>query len=291
MFGLTQTTKLEGAKPHQRPPYVIGPLSVEYLVIAGGGSALRMQGCAGGGAGGVRSTTELIRQGQYSIVVGAGGAPAALSGTNSSVTFGTTFSATGGGRGGGDGGNGLAGGSGGGGGNTDGIGGAGNAGSYSPVEGFGGGNFTTNRSGSGGGAGGAGANGSTPNAIGGIGTNTYSDFLSAISSVMPAGWQSATSSGYIAGGGGAGAFNNNAGGAGGAGGGGAAGGASGTDGVDFTGSGGGGTDQNGSDPGNGGSGLVVIRYAGGARATGGDFRVASGGYTYHVFKSSANFNA
>jgi hypothetical protein len=40
---------------------------------------------------------------------------------------------------------------------------------------------------------------------------------------------------------------------------------------------------------NGGSGIVIIRYAGGARFTAGNSQYSSGGYTYHVFTSNASF--
>jgi hypothetical protein len=46
-----------------------GPLSVEFLAVAGGGSGAR----AGGGAGGVLSSTSALNVGVYPIVVGAGG--------------------------------------------------------------------------------------------------------------------------------------------------------------------------------------------------------------------------
>ena len=40
---------------------------------------------------------------------------------------------------------------------------------------------------------------------------------------------------------------------------------------------------------NGGSGVIIIRYSGAQRGTGGTI-TASGGYTYHTFTSSGTFN-
>jgi hypothetical protein len=41
--------------------------------------------------------------------------------------------------------------------------------------------------------------------------------------------------------------------------------------------------------GNGGSGIVQVRYAGGTQASGGNYTYTSGGYTIHVFTSSGTF--
>jgi hypothetical protein len=41
---------------------------------------------------------------------------------------------------------------------------------------------------------------------------------------------------------------------------------------------------------NGGSGIVIIRYSGAQRGTGGTV-VTTGGYTYHTFTSSGTFTA
>jgi len=62
-----------------------------------------------------------------------------------------------------------------------------------------------------------------------------------------------------------------------------------------TGGGGGGGDQSALQSyrgvgGNGGSGIVVIRYEGGQRGTGGTIS-SSGGFTYHLFTSSGIFTA
>jgi len=162
--------------------------------------------------------------------------------------------------------------------------------------GFAGGNSNSSAYGAasgGGGAGAAGGNGPGNGPVGaggnpgdyaagagGQGTILFSSWLTAISSAMSgvSGWSTATSGGRIAGGGGGGAFqvSGNIPAAGGAGGGGAGGiggdgrggwsysVVAGGNGVTNTGSGGGGNiNQGGSyvvGPGNGGSGLVVVRY-------------------------------
>jgi hypothetical protein len=41
-------------------------------------------------------------------------------------------------------------------------------------------------------------------------------------------------------------------------------------------------------PGNGASGVAIVRYQGGQRGTGGTI-TSSGGYTYHTFTSSGTF--
>ena len=47
---------------------------------------------------------------------------------------------------------------------------------------------------------------------------------------------------------------------------------------------------NGNTGGNGGSGVVIIRYLGSTRGSGGTI-TSSGGYTYHTFNSSGTFTA
>lgn len=241
--------------------------TVDVLAVAGGGGGSQ----AGGGAGGVIvSDAKSITAGSYPIVVGTGGATG-VSGLNTTC-FGHT--ANGGGRGGL--GNDQAGGSGGsgGGGGRD-YGGAGSAtqGSGTGYVGYGfnGGNASQTGHGGAGGGGGAGAAGGNgggngqqsaeAGGAGGAGHNGKSAWLSAISSIMPSNWQTATSTGRIAGGGGS---SSNSGsslgtsGAGGAGGGGrgfnpAVGGFYGDPGIDHTGGGGGSSRE-------GGAGLVIVRY-------------------------------
>ncbi len=249
-------------------------LTCDYLVVAGGGGGGQNTG-GGGGAGGYRtsldsSTLSLTAQ-NYAVTVGAGGLGGSpqftsqgFNGSNSSFS---TITASGGGGGGGSGTlAGLAGGSGGGasrGAIAFANGGAGNSGSYSPVEGYAGGSNGGVSSGNSGGGGGAGAVGVAAllnvSGAGGAGRNTNSAWATATNTGV---------SGYYAGGGGGGAYTGTAG-AGGAGGGGA-----GSfdnvavpgNGVTNTGGGGGGQNNNNNPPNgnrgaNGGSGIVIVRYA------------------------------
>ena len=245
-------------------------LSCDYLVVAGGGSGGNNIG-GGGGAGGFRiATSQSLTATSYTVTVGAGGGNSASGNTS---TF-NALATTGGGAGGGANVNGSAGGSGGGGGGaTTGSGGAGNSGSYSPVEGYQGGNGNQgagggNRSGGGGGAGAVGQNyQTTASGAGGVGAGGASYTNYAIINAMAA----ATGTGvlssshyYYAGGGGGGNQGANINGVGGIGGGGTGG--NNTDGISGRtntggGGGGGGNDlSNGFSGGNGGSGIVIVRY-------------------------------
>jgi hypothetical protein len=154
----------------------VSTIPIEYLVVAGGGSAGGSAGGAGG-AGGYRTNfggtkINLNPATSYTITVGAGGAKVLITGSaqngnkgvNSSIsgTGITTISSTGGGFGGGENGgyNGGIGGSGGGqAGNGDqSTTAAGNEGGYSPVEGYRGGySFTSGGYKKGGGGGGGSA--------------------------------------------------------------------------------------------------------------------------------------
>ena len=260
---------------------------VEYLVVAGGGSGA----LGGGGAGGYREASVAVMTGaSYSILVGAGGAGVADTRNNagndgSSSSIGALVSSLGGGGGGayGDGGvnfrNGRPGGSGGGGGGlftaqTNTPGGAGTSG-----QGFAGGRSSSTINGTAGGGGGA-------SAVGVDGT----------ANSAPAGNGGAGASSAItgtavtrAGGGGAGssvAGSPGVGGAGGGGGGGAS--AVGVGGTANTGGGGGGS--GGQTSGSGGSGIVIIRYLGAQRGTGGTV-TSAGGFTIHTFTTSGTFTA
>ena len=239
-------------------------LSCDYLVVAGGGAGgtgqQGGQNSGGGGAGGFRTGTGLsLSATNYTVTVGAGGARNTIdygkggNGTNSILS---TISATGGGGGGGSptGLNVAQTGGSGGGGAINASGAAGNAGSYSPVEGYAGGNGTNPNAGGGGGSSAAGttASGSAGGGgAGGAGTaNSYSG-----SSVTYAG-------------GGGGASDSGSGGAGGSGGGGAGAAGSSSSAVAGTpnlggGGGGGSAGTTGTYTygGNGGSGIVIIRYA------------------------------
>jgi hypothetical protein len=223
-------------------------LDVEALVVAGGGSG-GSAGGAGGGAGGLLTGSLALVDGSFTVVVGAGGAPATSApgnaGTASSFV---SLSAVGGGRGGNQGvvsRNGGPGGSGGGGGGAEtalGIGGAGTLG-----QGNAGGDGSTNfNAGGGGGAGTAGGNAAV-----GVGGNGGDGLFSSITG---------TATFYAGGGGGMSNTTGQVGGDGGVGGGGAGNeGAAPGNGVDGLGGGGGGT-RGIRASGAGGSGVVVVRY-------------------------------
>lgn len=227
-----------------------GSSDVEYLVIAGGGSGGKSdRGGGGGGAGGYRTAPGFPVSVQgYPITVGAGGpAPQAsdATGSSGSPSVFSSITSSGGGAGGGNF-SGLPGGSGGGCSHGPGSAGSGNSPSVSPPQGNPGGVGQNGPSYNGGGGGGASASGvpGSSGSTGGAGspsTITGSDVTRA-------------------GGGGGGRQPGNAG-AGGAGGGGGP--SYGDAGDVNTGSGGvGGTGRNaGQQPaGNGGSGVVIIRY-------------------------------
>jgi hypothetical protein len=245
-----------------RSPYAY---SVDYLVIAGGGGGCgAAQRGGGGGAGGYREATTTLSIGTaYTVTIGAGGA--ATSNGSDSV-FGSITS-TGGGRGANSTLTGGAGGSGGGGGNAGGGGGAGTSG-----QGFNGGaSEGFSGTGGGGGANGVGANGLSGGGSGGSGKTS-----------------SINGTSTTRGGGGGGGNSSGNGGAGG-GGSGAAGSGSPTSGTVNTGGGGGGN-WDGSGTASGGSGIVIIRYLGSQRGTGGTV-TSSGGYTIHTFTSSGTYTA
>ena len=248
-------------------------LTCDYLVIAGGGSgggdpSNRDQG-AGGGAGGLRSTVGTTGGGgtlesalsltaqAYTITVGAGGAGSTTTGANGTNSTLSTITATGGG-GGGDAnesttsGNGLTGGSGGGSGSGP---SQKSAGSGTTNQGYAGG-LGMNPSGGGGGGGAGGTPAAAITGFGGNGGNGVAISLLAQPTKTGVNYY------YAAGGGGGGESTINPG-LGGLGGGGKGGKDFGYAGVAGTGSGGGGagTDYASSKGGNGGSGLVIIRYA------------------------------
>jgi hypothetical protein len=259
-----------------------GLYSVEYLLVAGGGSGGGYVS-GGGGAGGLLSGTSVVTAlTAYGITVGAGAARSTLgnlgaSGNNSVFNSLTAIGGGAGAIGGGGVGVATSGGSGGGGGssvNTP-TGGSGTAG-----QGFAGGNsgFSSGNYPSAGG-GGAGAVGQSPAGAGSAGGNGG----------VGVNWQSLGT--FYAGGGGAGA--SSSGGTGGSGGGGNGGefnaSTPGTDGGANTGGGGGGN-GNGTYGGAGGSGISIIRYLGAQRGTGGTV-TSAGGYTYHTFTSSGTYTA
>ena len=243
-------------------------LTVDYLVVAGGGGGGTYL-AGGGGAGGLRSTVTATGGGgslesalslsagkSYPVIVGAGGngAPSQTNNAtagNSSVF--STITSTGGAPGPGyaaPSANGVTGGSGSGGRHT-GTGGAGTA-----NQGYAGGNGYSVGSvfagGGGGGANAVGGNGSgSSGGAGGAGVATSitgSSVTYAGGGGGSGGWTSGANAGGAggAGGGGAGAYNTNA-----------------TAGTANTGGGGGATsnDAGTNNGGNGGSGIVIIRYA------------------------------
>lgn len=245
------------------------PLTVSYLVVAGGGGS----NTGGGGAGGYLTNyggtaLTLASSTNYLVTVGAGGAGAThvnkTSVTSGSDSIFSIIGSTGGGRSGlTDGGlqDGVAGGSGGGGagdGNGS-TGGSGNTPSTTPSQGNNGGGAPNSAPYPGGGGGGAGG-------IGGAGSGQYGGAggLGLANSIT------GTSTFYAGGGGGGAAYSNSqgypgqTGGIGGSGIGGNGGSnANGGDGTANTGSGGGGlggytiANRTG---GNGGSGVVILRY-------------------------------
>lgn len=245
---------------------------VEYLIVAGGGAggpdnASGLDASGGGGAGGFISSSLFVTSSTaYPIVVGTGGTGfngdtgAGNNGSGSSV-FG--FSALGGGGGASQAGDAANGGSGGGGASRGSTNPVRLFGSGSGTQGFNGGSATQATNGAGGGGGGAFSAGSTP------GTNTYGGGGSGKL------WLDGTL--YAKGGDtmGSGTTPQSA-----------------VNGTDNTGNGGGGVKNSGTTAGgDGGSGIVAIRYvSGSASATGGTI-VNSGGYTYHYFTGSGTFTA
>ena len=249
-----------------------GGYTLEFLVVGGGGGG----GVSGGGAGGMLTGSGYVvnPSSAYTVTIGAGGATATAGVTSS---FGANLYGYGGGRGVTGGYSGGSGGSGGGAYSGD------NTNSYAvglgiPGQGNNGGLSYPNFTGSGGG-GGAGAVGGT-GYLGGGGDGG----AGASSSI------SGTATNYAGGGGGGG--NTSGGGTGGAGG--AGGGGAGatlvnaTAGTANTGGGGGGSFSG--TGGAGGSGIIVVRYLGAQRGTGGAV-TSSGGYTIHTFTSSGTFTA
>jgi hypothetical protein len=278
--------------------YASNTLDVEYLIVAGGGGGgssptNNNDGCGGGGAGGLLLGKTTLTTPSHSVVVGAGG-----TGVNSSLTPGTDggnssvfgFNAIGGGGGATQNQAGRAGGSGGGAGNGGAVGPfAGGAGVLG--QGNDGGNVTTSAvnwvGAGGGGAGGTGSSGNQGTLLQGNGGPGISSSISG-------------NGVYYAGGGGGGASGGRLGGGGGNSGlaplGGIGGGADGgyergkaPSGTVNTGGGGGGalgnTDAWGGD---GGSGIVIIRYRGPQRASGGTV-TTSNGWTIHTFTASGTF--
>lgn len=273
----------------------VATLAVEFNVVAGGGGG-GSRHAGGGGGGGWLSTNQTLNVGTaYPVVVGAGGAGAGATsdnathpGTNGGNSSFNTAVAVGGGGGGGtiSSGNGLTGGSGGGA-SAGGTGGTAVAG-----QGYNGGNGIIGSApsgyagGGGGGAGQLGGNASNSagiNATGGKGGDGTEWVVS----------------GFKAGGGGGsvlkgGTVNPGAGGAGGGGKGGAGNTGGNLPGAGQINTGGGGGAGSWIDNVNyagaaGGSGIVIIRYAGIVQKATGGTVVVNSGYTYHYFYTSDTF--
>ena len=263
------------------------PYNIEYLVVAGGGSGGSGNGgSGGGGAGGyIANTATVIPLSAYTTTIGAGGAATGNSqnllgndGSNSTISGNSLLQTAIGGGGGGAWSvqAGRSGGSGGGGGGFSASGGSGTGG-----QGNAGGTGSNNTSPySGGGGGGAGGVGQTSNSTvsnGGVGLQ----------------WLNGS---FYAGGGGAGteSASRTSDGLGGNGGGGKGGylntlAIAAT--VNTGGGGGGGGYPTPSYIGStGGSGIIIIRYSGAQRGTGGTV-TSAGGYTYHTFTSSGTYTA
>jgi hypothetical protein len=258
-----------------------------FLVVAGGGGGADAIDSGtvggGGGAGGYLEVSYPLYPGAYSIVIGSGGSRGAppTAGANSTVSI-VGITAVGGGHGIYNNEAGGTGGSGGGGSkSTSNVGGAGAAGTSG--QGFAGGSaFSTNASGGGGGSSQVGSNAIVSDIAGGGGNGTSSTITG-------------TAVTYAGGGGGAGIGYLGLGGSGGGGNGAGYNGSAydystaGTNGRGGGGGGGfGGAWVQGS---NGGSGLVIVRYASSTqRATGGTVTsFTSGGATFwvHTFTSSS----
>jgi len=266
----------------------VNALSVEYLAVGGGGGGGNYLG-GGGGGGGVLIGTAPIAVGSTSVTVGGGGAGGYPGVNGLSSSIGSSIVAVGGGGGGsGSGAAGAQGGGSGGGGGA--YAAAASGGSGTSGQGYQGGNSVGLNSvlvAAGGGGGG----GTGQTAV--VGWQAGAGGLGINSSI------SGSPTNYAAGGGGGGENYSNGGwtyaGAGG--------GASGGDGGLYTngnpapaGRGGGGGGGGGSQPNNfsglggaGGSGIVILRYVGAPKATGGTITQV-GGYTIHTFTGNGTFS-
>jgi hypothetical protein len=259
------------------PMYQSSAISANYLVVAGGGAGGGTGGGGGGAGGYLAGTTTLTSSTIYQVTVGAGGtANANTAGANGQNSVFGSITSVGGGGGGYAGQQGIAGGSGGGSGrdaNTA------TGASATAGQGFaGGGSLSTCAAGGGGGG------------ASQVGYKGGTDCGSARTGTLSQGGDGLLwiDSNYYAGGGGGAwesiSVNLPPGGLGGGGRGGGRGIGAGVSGTANTGGGGGGT-QDAYSPGNGGSGIVIIKYSGIPRATGGVI-TESGGITTHTFTAS-----
>lgn len=264
-----------------------GSYSVDYLIVAGGAAGGIDQG-GGGGAGGVLTGSFTVgATTAYTLVVGAGGTSVASNTfVNGSNSTGFSLTAIGGGGGAGisySSRNGNSGGSGGGGSSAWSSGVQGSGGAGTSGQGFAGGTGSAGSgNSSGGGGGGAGAVGGTV-----VGNAAGPGGIGAASSI------SGTST-YYGGGGGGGTYQGTRAAGGTGGGGSGAGPGSSFDGGSGTantgGGGGGGPGTASGTVGSGGSGIIILRYLGSQRGTGGTV-TSSGGYTIHTFTTSGTYTA
>jgi len=248
-------------------------VDLSYLSVAGGGGGGQgwNAGGGGGGAGGFLTGTSTVIVGtSLSVVVGAGGAGFS-NGSNSSISN-ISVTSIGGGAGSpysqAAGTNGNSGGSGGGGGSGQYTGNVGYGGSGTAGQGNGGGASNNNQANQWAGGGGGGANGGGGSASGG---GAYGGDGGAGKSSSISG----TSVTYAGGGGGYSPANPGSGGSGG-------GASSGSNAAANLGGGAGAGNHSG------GSGIVIIAYAGSQKGTGGTITTA-GGNTIHTFTSSGTF--
>jgi len=270
------------------------PLTVNYLVVAGGGGG----GTGAGGAGGFITGSTVVGSArtEYAITVGGGGRGAnslvfSTSGSNSSIGLSPAITSTGGGYGGtvsptSSENSGAPGGSGGGGGNWSGAkpGGSGNTPPTSPAQGCPGGSGVEAYAGGGGGGASAAGTNAPSSGIGGVGGDGRSSSISGSPVCYAGGGGGGSTTGQPAksggnGGGGAGGVGTST--------------LNGIPGTQNTGGGGGGAGRDSSSGANigqagaGGSGIAILSYPGQQRATGGTITCAAGN-TIHTFTSSGN---
>ena len=260
--------------------YIYTGYTIGYLIVAGGGAGGSSgpndnRGGGGGGGGFVSGSMMVYKTGSFVVTVGSGGSVVTPSGTGTNgntSSLGSNIIALGGGGGGGAATTGRSGGSGGGGGASLGpgnwSGGAGSQpsqayGGFGNAGGTGGTNNVNYRSGGGGGgAGGIGGDASISSATGGVGKGSY---LTGSLKYYSGGGGTSNGSASPQGGGG-----NN-----------------GQPGSVNTGGGGGGG-SSAQQGGAGGSGIVILRYSGPQKGTGGTIKEL-GGYTIHTFFTSGTF--
>jgi hypothetical protein len=260
--------------------YISSGYTIGYLIVAGGGAGGSSgpsdnRGGGGGGGGFVSGSMMVYRTGSFVVTVGSGGSVVSPIGTGTNgntSSFGSNIIALGGGGGGGAATTGRSGGSGGGGGASSGpgnwSGGAGSQpsqayGGFGNAGGTGGTNSVNYRSGGGGGgAGGIGGNASISSATGGVGKESY---LTGSLKYYSGGGGTSNGPPSPQGGGGP----------------------NGQPGSVNTGGGGGGG-SSAQQGGAGGSGIVILRYSGPQKGTGGTIKELDG-YTIHTFFTSDTF--